>query len=130
MSLLAGLKDRAQRFRQQSLTLYLVARHPGTPWYAKAVAAGTAAYAFSPIDLIPDFVPVLGYLDDLVLIPLGIAVAVRLVPAAVMDECRVAAAEAFRDGMPVSKAAGVAVVTVWVVLVGFAAAIAWRALGG
>lgn len=82
------LRVRARVLKRDSLTLYLVARHPETPLLAKALAAGVAAYALSPIDLIPDFIPVLGYLDDLILLPLGIAAAIRLVPPAVLAECR------------------------------------------
>ena len=67
--------------------VYLAARHPSTPWYVKALAFAVAAYAFSPIDLIPDFIPVLGYLDDLVIVPLGIALVVRLIPNPVWEEC-------------------------------------------
>jgi hypothetical protein len=71
MPLVAELKRRARRLKTETFALYLVARHPGTPWYAKLFVAGIVAYAFSPFDLIPDFVPVLGYLDDLILIPHG-----------------------------------------------------------
>lgn len=73
MSLLAELKQRARHLKAETFALYLVGRHPETPLYAKLFVAGIVAYAFSPIDLIPDFVPVLGYLDDLILIPMGIA---------------------------------------------------------
>lgn len=78
--------------------------------------AGIVAYAFSPIDLIPDFVPVLGYLDDLILIPMGIALAIKLVPHSVLAECRARAQEAIQNGNPVSRAAGAAIVVVWLVL--------------
>jgi uncharacterized membrane protein YkvA (DUF1232 family) len=86
--LLKELKRRARYLKSETFALYLAARDPRTPWYAKLVVAGIVAYAFSPIDLIPDFVPVLGYLDDLVLIPAGIALAIRLVPDPVLMECR------------------------------------------
>jgi len=100
--------------KRDAYALYLASRHTSTPWYAKAVAAGVAAYALSPIDLIPDFVPVFGYLDDLVLIPLGIAVAVRLVPAGVLKECRSRADDFFSDGKPVSRVAATVIILVWV----------------
>jgi uncharacterized membrane protein YkvA (DUF1232 family) len=74
MTLLEDLKQRARRLKVDIYALYLAARHPETPWYAKLLVAGIVAYALSPIDLIPDFIPVLGYLDDLILIPIGIAV--------------------------------------------------------
>ena len=88
MTLLEDIKKRARHLKREALVLYLAARHPGTPWYAKALAAGVAAYALSPIDLIPDFVPVLGYLDDLVIVPAGIALAIRFIPDDVLSECR------------------------------------------
>jgi len=83
-----SIKHWAQSLKRQTLTLYLAARHPGTPWYAKAMAFLVAAYALSPIDLIPDFIPILGYLDDMVLLPLGIWLTVRMVPNTVLQECR------------------------------------------
>jgi uncharacterized membrane protein YkvA (DUF1232 family) len=115
-------RERVHALKRESLALYLAARHPGTPWYAKLLVACVAAYALSPIDLIPDFIPVLGYLDDLLLVPLGIALAVRLVPADIMEDCRTRAAEAFATGRPVSRAAAVAIILVWIaalVLTGF-----------
>jgi uncharacterized membrane protein YkvA (DUF1232 family) len=98
--------------RRDSRALWLAARDRRVPWYAKAVAAAVAAYALSPIDLIPDFVPVLGYLDDLVIVPLGILLAVRLVPEPLMQEFR---REAERRGdHPTSGAGLVLVAVVWV----------------
>jgi len=85
---LASLKQRASRLKAELFVLALAVRHPATPWYARLLLLAVVAYALSPIDLIPDFVPLLGYLDDLILLPLGIALAIRLVPAAVLDECR------------------------------------------
>lgn len=124
--MIAGLKRRVQLLRQETLVLYLAARHPGTPWYARALAAGVAAYALSPIDLIPDFIPVLGYLDDLLIVPAGIALAIRLVPAPVMQECRARAGEAFAEGRPVSRAAAVAIIITWIVGAALMFAVAWR----
>lgn len=103
----------AGRLRADTLALYLAARHPRTPWLARLLIAGLVAYALSPIDLIPDFIPVLGYLDDLILLPLGIAVAVRMIPPGVLEECRAAARQTFSDGRPVSRLAGAVVVGVW-----------------
>lgn len=114
--MLAALKQRARHLKAETFALYLAARDPRTPWYAKLLVAGIVAYAFSPIDLIPDFVPVLGYLDDLILIPMGIAVAIKLVPHSVLAECRARAPEAIQNGNPVSRAAGAAIVVVWLVL--------------
>lgn len=91
-----------------------MSRHPRTPWYAKLLAAAVVAYAFSPLDLIPDFVPVLGYLDDLVLVPLGIALVIRLVPAPVMAECRERAQAA--SERPTSWWSALVIVAIWLLL--------------
>ena len=116
MALLSDLKQRARLLKAETFALYLAARHPATPWYAKLLAAAVAAYAFSPIDLIPDFVPILGYVDDLILIPMGIALAIKMIPPAVMTECRARAQKIISDGKPVSRAAAVVVVVIWLLL--------------
>jgi uncharacterized membrane protein YkvA (DUF1232 family) len=116
MPVLTEFKQRASRLKAETFALYLVARHPGTPWYAKLFVAGIVAYALSPVDLIPDFVPVLGYLDDLILIPVGIALAVRMVPPSVLAECRARAQEVMSQGKPVSRIAGMVIVVIWIVL--------------
>ena len=87
MGHLAEWRARAKQLKTDIYALYLAVWHPRVPWYAKALAFAVAAYAFSPIDLIPDFIPVLGYLDDLVIVPLGIALVVRLIPRSVWAEC-------------------------------------------
>src|SRR5512139_6212 len=115
MPLLARLRRRARSLKADTFALYLAARDPRTPWYAKLLAALIAAYALSPIDLIPDFVPVLGYLDDLILIPLGIALAIRLIPHAVLDDCRARAEAQLQSGKPMSRAAAAVIVGIWVV---------------
>jgi uncharacterized membrane protein YkvA (DUF1232 family) len=104
------------------LAIYFAARDPRTPWYAKALALCVAGYALSPIDLIPDFVPVLGYLDDLVIVPLGILTVLRLIPPEIMAENRAAAALCAER--PVSRTAGIAIALVWaasIALVGWVA---------
>src|SRR5262245_14909160 len=101
----------ARALKQEALTVYLAARHPRTPWYAKALALCVAGYAFSPIDLIPDFVPVLGYLDDVILVPLGILAVVKLIPPEVWAESRAAAALA--ADRPVSRTAAIVIVAIW-----------------
>ncbi len=100
--------------------LWLASRDPRTPWYAKAVAAAVTAYVFSPVDLIPDFIPVLGLVDDLVIVPLGIVLALRLVPADVMAEHRATANLA--GARPVSRVAAAVIVLAWI---GGVAATAW-----
>lgn len=104
------------------VALWLAARDPRVPWYAKAVAGAVAAYALSPIDLIPDFIPVLGYLDDLIIVPLGILLAVKLVPSELMTEFR---AEAIRRDKPTSRAGLAIVVAFWTVAAVFLAWLFW-----
>ena len=91
--MLEKLKHWPRRIKRDLSVLYLASRVTRTPWYAKALAIGVAAYAFSPIDLIPDFIPILGQIDDLIVVPLGIALAIRLIPPDVMAEHRRAAEE-------------------------------------
>ena len=88
MAFLARLKERARRVKTEMIALALAARHPGTPWYAKLILAAVVLYALTPVDLIPDFVPLIGLLDDLVFVGLAVAFAARFVPAAVLAECR------------------------------------------
>ncbi len=100
--------------KRDVLALYLAARDSRVPWYAKVLALATAAYALSPIDLIPDFIPVLGYLDDLIIVPLGIMLAVRLIPAPVMADLRRHAEEQLSTRPPTSWIAAIVVVTIWI----------------
>ena len=118
MGLLHKARAQAQRLKRDAYALYFVARDPRTPWYARALAAAVVAYALSPFDLIPDFVPVLGYLDDLVIVPLGIALVLRLVPRAVLDDCRVRAQLA--ADRPVSRAGAAFMIAVWLALAALA----------
>ena len=130
MAFLAELKQRARHLKAETFALYLTARDPRTPWYAKLLVAGIVAYAFSPIDLIPDFVPILGYLDDLILIPMGIALAIKLVPHSVLAECRVRAQETIHNGKPVSRVAGAVIVIIWLVLAALCIVWAYEAFMG
>jgi uncharacterized membrane protein YkvA (DUF1232 family) len=107
-----NLKAWARSLKRDTHAVWLCARDPRTPWYAKALALIVAAYALSPIDLIPDFIPVLGYLDDLILVPAGLWLVLRMIPPDILAAHR-AAAEAAAD-RPVSKAAAAVVVGVWV----------------
>jgi uncharacterized membrane protein YkvA (DUF1232 family) len=91
--LLDKIRAWAKRVRQDALTLWFAAQHPDTPWFAKFFLAFIVAYAFSPIDLIPDFIPILGYLDEVVLLPLAIGAAIRMLPPGVLDACRAQARE-------------------------------------
>ncbi|MDH2382347.1 YkvA family protein [Bradyrhizobium sp. CER78] len=109
---LSSIKAWARNLKRDSVALYLASRDPRVPWYAKAVAIAVAAYALSPIDLIPDFIPVLGYLDDLILLPLGIWLAIALVPDEVMAECRAEASAVLQR--PISRAGMIAIIVLWI----------------
>lgn len=123
------LKQRARHLKSETFALYLAARDPRTPWYAKLLVAGIVAYAFSPIDLIPDFVPILGYLDDLILIPLGITLAIKLVPHSLLAECRARAQETIQNGKPVSRVAGAVIVVIWLLLAALCAVWVYEGFG-
>lgn len=115
-------KNMAMQFRLQTLALYFAYRDPRTPWFAKWFALAVVAYALSPIDLIPDFVPVLGYLDDLVLIPLGVFLAMKMISPVVMEDCKAKAKDLAGIDKPEFKWMGVVVIGVWllcILLVGF-----------
>jgi len=124
--LFGRLKSWARLVRRDILALYSAARDPRVPWYAKAMAMGTAAYALSPIDLIPDFVPLLGYLDDLIILPVCIVVTVRLIPADVMEELRDEADRRLLESSPRSRWGAVAVVLIWIALAASLTIIVWR----
>jgi uncharacterized membrane protein YkvA (DUF1232 family) len=121
---LARLRDWARSIRRDVHAIYLASRDARVPWHAKALALGVAAYALSPIDLIPDFIPVLGQLDELIVLPLGILLVVRLIPPAVMEEHRTAAALA--QTRPRSFAGAAIIVVVWIALCGGAGWLAYR----
>ena len=114
-------RERARLLKREVYTLYFAARDPRVPWYAKALAAVIVGYAFSPIDLIPDFIPVVGYLDELVLIPLGVLAVRAMIPADILSECRERAARL--EGTPTNRIAAILIVAIWLSLA--AAAIYW-----
>jgi uncharacterized membrane protein YkvA (DUF1232 family) len=115
-----GWRERARRLKTEMVALSLAARHPATPWYAKLVVAGAVAYAVTPVDFFPDALPILGFVDDLIFIPLALGLAVKLVPAPVLADCRNRAAE-----IVVPRAAGLLLVGAWLILaaLGIAAAL-------
>ena len=115
--MLEKLKLKAIALKKDSYALYLAARDPRTPWYVKFFVAGLAAYAFSPIDLIPDFIPILGYLDDILLLPIGIALAIKMVPQQVLAECRLRAHDRTNGPKPVSRVAGAVIIAIWMLLI-------------
>ena len=106
-------KRKAAQLKKQTLALYFALRDPRAPWYAKGLILLVVAYAFSPIDLIPDFIPVLGYLDDLIIVPLGVYLAIRMLPAQVMQECQAKAEQGLAQDLPQFKWMGVIVVAIW-----------------
>ncbi|MEJ2665366.1 MAG: YkvA family protein [Spirochaetia bacterium] len=111
--ILDKIKRRASNVKNDVYALYLAYKHPNTPWYAKLCCIIIVGYAFSPIDLIPDFIPVLGYLDDIILIPLGIMLAVKLVPKKVLAECR-ARAKKEKNITRKNWVAGSIIIAVWI----------------
>jgi len=110
--MLSRIKAWASRLKRDSLAIYLAARDPRTPWHAKALAAAVAAYALSPIDLIPDFIPAVGYLDDLIIVPLGIRLVISLIPDELMAEYRAKADEV--ASRPSSTAGMIAIILLWI----------------
>lgn len=122
-------KQRARTLKQETYALYLAYRDPRVPWYAKVWAACVVAYAFSPLDLIPDFIPVLGYLDDLILVPAGMALALRMIPAEVVAESRLRAQEELAADRPRHWLAGVVIAGVWLLLAAMAVFLAVQVLG-
>lgn len=114
--MLEQLKTRARALKREVYAIYIAARDPRTPWYAKALIFFVVAHTFSPIDLIPDFIPVLGYLDDLIIIPGGIWLAVRLIPAEVLAEARATAATREVD-KSAGKVGAALIVLVWIVVI-------------
>ena len=129
MAMIEAWKQRARQLRIETYAIYLAYRDPRVPWYARLFAAGVVAYAFSPIDLIPDFIPVIGYLDDLVLVPVGVGLALRMIPENVMQECRERAEEAVAEGKPTNWKAAAAIVGMWVLLAVVAIALVLRVIG-
>lgn len=121
----AKLKDWARTVRRDAHALYLAARDPRVPWYVRTLAIALAAYAFSPIDLIPDFIPVLGYLDDLIILPLGILLVIRLIPPEIMAEHRELAAAA--PDRPISRTAALVIAGIWVVCIAATVWLLWDA---
>ncbi|MHC4872220.1 MAG: YkvA family protein [Planctomycetota bacterium] len=114
--MLEKLKKHARHLKQETFTLFLASRDPRTPWYAKLLAASIVAYAFSPIDLIPDFIPIIGYLDDLIVIPIGIALVIKLVPESILADCRLKAKDEIQNRKPVSWFAGGLIIALWLLI--------------
>ena len=123
-------KRRARQLTAQTYALYLALRHPRTPWYAKIFAALVVGYVFSPLDPIPDFIPGVGLLDEMVVVPIGVLLAAKMIPRDVFEECQEKARGVEKGEKPVSRAAAVVVVTVWLVCVVLAVFLALRVFQG
>jgi len=109
-----SLKQLAKKLKKETYAIYLASIDTRVPWYARILAGVTVAYAFSPIDLIPDFIPILGYLDDLIIVPLGIWLVIKMIPPEVLAECREKAAAEIERGKPINRAAAVVIVAIWI----------------
>jgi uncharacterized membrane protein YkvA (DUF1232 family) len=118
---LENLKRKARELKRETAALFLAMRHPRTPWYAKLLLLAIVAYALSPIDLIPDFVPVIGLLDDLILLPLAIALVLKMIPEAVIAECRARAVTDETDRSRVGRFGAIGVALLWLALLILAA---------
>ena len=116
MQICANWQEKARALKRETYAVYLACCDPRVPWYGRLLAVCIIGYAFSPIDLIPDFVPVLGYLDDLILIPLGIALLLKVIPFEVMAECREKAAVEMAGGKPKNWIAAGIIVAIWILL--------------
>ncbi len=109
-------KQRARQLKKETYAIYIACKDPRVPWYARVFAGFVVAYAFSPIDLIPDVIPILGYLDDLVLVPLGIILVLKMIPPAILAECREKAEALTGEGKPISWIAAGIIVAIWLLL--------------
>jgi uncharacterized membrane protein YkvA (DUF1232 family) len=121
-------KGRVRQLQREVFALYLAIRDPRCPWYARLFAGAVVAYAFSPLDLIPDFIPVIGYLDDLILVPLGIAIALRLIPTVVLAESRAEATRVAAAGKPVNRVAAAVIIALWLLLAALTLMLVYRAV--
>ena len=110
-------KASTRQLKTETYALYLACRHPQVPWYARVLAACVVGYLFSPIDLIPDFIPVLGYLDDLILVPLGITLVLKMIPKTVWEECREEAQKTLSQDQPRNWTAAGFIVAIWLFLI-------------
>ena len=124
--MLDKVRQHARRLKTEVYALYLAYRDPRVPWYARLFAACVVGYAFSPLDLIPDVIPVLGLVDDMILVPLGIILALKMIPSDVMADCRERARTGSRDGRPVNWVAAGVIIAIWLLLAALAIALLLR----
>lgn len=121
-----GWKHRVKQLKTETYAIYLASKDPRVPWYAKAVIVFVVAHTFSPIDLIPDFIPVIGYLDDLIITPLGIVIALKLIPQDVLTECRTEAQKIMGQDKPTSWWAAAVIIAIWLLVIVFVVATIMR----
>ncbi|MDA2391593.1 YkvA family protein [Bacillus cereus] len=124
ISIIPKMKKWARNLKKQLLVLYLAYRDERVPWYAKLFTMLVVAYAFSPIDLIPDFIPILGYLDDLILVPLGVYLALKLIPKEVLEDCKRKVEERQTISKPKNWITGIIIITLWILVFVWAVKIA------
>lgn len=122
----ANWKDRVRQLKTETFAIYLAAKDPRLPWYAKALIFFVVAHTFSPIDLIPDFIPVFGYLDDLIITPLGIFLALKMIPEELMIECREQAQLQLEQQGPNQRVAAAVIISIWVLFGGLLIFTIWR----
>jgi uncharacterized membrane protein YkvA (DUF1232 family) len=125
-NILKRLKRRTRDLRHEVFAMYLAIHHPATPWYAKALAAAVVVYAVSPFDLIPDPIPILGYLDDIIIVPLGVLAVRRMIPVAVLAECRQRVAEGVQVGARWKWAGGMTIGVLWFLCLLWLASWGWK----
>jgi uncharacterized membrane protein YkvA (DUF1232 family) len=123
-------KTKAKQLRTEIVALYLASKHPGTPWYAKVLAALIIGYALSPIDLIPDFIPVVGYLDDLIIVPAGIALLIKIIPRGILEECRAKAQSDLLNRKPKNWVAAIIIVLIWLCAIYLILSVIWPPVKG
>ena len=122
-----ALKEWANSLKKNTYALYLASREPSVPWQAKIIIALVVAYALSPIDLIPDFIPVIGYIDDLLLLPIGIWLTILMIPEATWNECQLSAQQTIIE-LPKNWRAGAVIIFIWILLTGAFLFLAWPLL--
>ena len=112
-----NFKERAKQLKKDIPAVFLALGKKETPWYAKALAVLTVGYALSPIDLIPDFIPVLGYLDDIIILPMLVAVTIRLIPKDIIDQCRTESEQLWKNGKPKKWYYAIPIMLIWLILI-------------
>ena len=123
-------RAKSKQLKTEVVALYFAVKHPRTPWYAKVLAALIVGYALSPIDLIPDFIPVLGYLDDLIIVPAGIALLIKIIPRDVLEECRSKAQSDLANKRPKTWVAAILIILIWLFVIFLVLSLLWPLVNG